>query len=60
MKEGRVIYYTKAHCSMYSLRLKPPYSNETFTELEDWFAQEVYMLPSELNATTINVYERFY
>lgn len=30
MKEGRVVYYTKAHCSIYSLRLKPPYSNETF------------------------------
>ena len=30
MKEGRIVYYTKAHCSIYSLRLKLPYSNETF------------------------------
>jgi hypothetical protein len=30
MKEGRIVYYTKAHCSIYSLRLKHPYSNETF------------------------------
>lgn len=60
MKEGRVVYYTKAHCSLYSLRLKPPYSGETFAEFEDWFAQEVNLLPAELNATTINVFEKFY
>ncbi len=58
-KEQRVIYKSRAICSLYSVSLKLPHEKEKFPKFEDWYALQVYSLPEELNATTLRIYEDF-
>ena len=54
---SRIILYSKSICSLYSVSIEPPYHGAEFpANMSEWYANEVFGLPNEVNGTNIGVF----